>query len=448
MTEHRHDPREQAVHIITREHLNLWRIILLLERLQKDIDDEAQAPDEVLINAILDYFEHFSERVQSRPNEILLFQCLRARAPEGIPALDELEQDYLTAHDALQRLRTLLHESLDDWPRGRDPFIQAMFRFTQTLRRHVLQEERVLIPQARALLDESDWERIAQAKDQYDDPLFGERVREEFKELRHRIINMAPEHVGGLGIDHPRRLDPAPAREALLEVRGLVTSYGRIEVLHEVDLTICRGEIVSLVGANGAGKSTLLMTLSGLQPVDRGGLAYAGADLTRLPAHQRVAMGIVQVPEGRQVFRDLSVHDNLRLGAFTRKGGAEVNEDLERIYNRFPILRQKRHQLAGMLSGGQQQMLAMGRALMARPRLLLLDEPSMGLAPLIVEEIFDIIRELNGEGITVFLVEQNASQALAISDRAYVLEAGRVVLEGAGRDLLEDDKVKAAYLGI
>ncbi|WP_338081463.1 ABC transporter ATP-binding protein [Ectothiorhodospira shaposhnikovii] len=234
----------------------------------------------------------------------------------------------------------------------------------------------------------------------------------------------------------------------MLEVRGLVTSYGRIEVLHEVDLTICRGEIVSLVGANGAGKSTLLMTLSGLQPVDRGGLAYAGADLTRLPAHQRVAMGIVQVPEGRQVFRDLSVHDNLRLGAFTRKGGAEVNEDLERIYNRFPILRQKRHQLAGMLSGGQQQMLAMGRALMARPRLLLLDEPSMGLAPLIVEEIFDIIRELNGEGITVFLVEQNASQALAISDRAYVLEAGRVVLEGAGRDLLEDDKVKAAYLGI
>ncbi|WP_040404950.1 MULTISPECIES: ABC transporter ATP-binding protein [Ectothiorhodospira] len=234
----------------------------------------------------------------------------------------------------------------------------------------------------------------------------------------------------------------------MLEVRGLVTSYGRIEVLHEVDLTICRGEIVSLVGANGAGKSTLLMTLSGLQPVDRGGLTYAGADLTRLPAHRRVAMGIVQVPEGRQVFRDLSVHDNLRLGAFTRKGGAEVNEDLERIYNRFPILRQKRHQLAGMLSGGQQQMLAMGRALMARPRLLLLDEPSMGLAPLIVEEIFDIIRELNGEGITVFLVEQNASQALAISDRAYVLEAGRVVLEGAGRDLLEDDKVKAAYLGI
>ncbi|WP_338011475.1 ABC transporter ATP-binding protein [Ectothiorhodospira magna] len=241
---------------------------------------------------------------------------------------------------------------------------------------------------------------------------------------------------------------PPPPPEALLEVKGLVTAYGRIEVLHEVDLTICRGEIVSLVGANGAGKSTLLMTLSGLQPVDRGGLVYAGADLTRIPAHQRVAMGIVQVPEGRQVFRDLSVHDNLRLGAFTRKGGVEVSEDLEQVYNRFPILRQKRDQLAGMLSGGQQQMLALGRALMARPRLLLLDEPSMGLAPLIVEEIFDIIRELNGEGITVFLVEQNASQALAISDRAYVLEAGRVVLEGAGRDLLEDDKVKAAYLGI
>jgi branched-chain amino acid transport system ATP-binding protein len=161
-----------------------------------------------------------------------------------------------------------------------------------------------------------------------------------------------------------------------------------------------------------------------------------------------VAQGIIQVPEGRQVFRDMTVHDNLLMGAYTRGRGQEVEQDLERVYGRFPILRQKQRQLAGMLSGGQQQMLVMGRALMARPRLLLLDEPSMGLAPLVVEEIFDIIRELNQEGITIFLVEQNASQALAASHRGYVLEAGRVVLEGRGEDLLENEEVRAAYLGI
>ena len=219
-------------------------------------------------------------------------------------------------------------------------------------------------------------------------------------------------------------------------------------MLHDIDLRINRGEIVSLVGANGAGKSTLLMTLSGLQPATRGRLTFEGRDLTRVPADQRVAEGIVQVPEGRQVFKDLSVHDNLLLGAYTRGRSQEVMDDLDRMYAKFPILRQKRHNLAGELSGGQQQMLAMGRALMARPRLLLLDEPSMGLAPLIIEEIFDIIRELKKEGITIFLVEQNASLALALADRGYVLETGRVVIEGTGRELLSNEKVREAYLGM
>ncbi|WP_338018918.1 ABC transporter ATP-binding protein [Ectothiorhodospira haloalkaliphila] len=234
----------------------------------------------------------------------------------------------------------------------------------------------------------------------------------------------------------------------MLAIQGLVSSYGRIQVLHEVDLTIRRGEIVSLVGANGAGKSTLLMTLSGLQPVDAGRMTYEEEDLRRWPSHRRVAQGIVQVPEGRQVFRDMTVHDNLLMGAYTRGHGKEVDQDLERVYGRFPILRQKQRQLAGTLSGGQQQMLVIGRALMARPRLLLLDEPSMGLAPLVVEEIFDIIRELNQEGITIFLVEQNAAQALSVSHRGYVLEAGKVVLEGRGEELLENEQVRAAYLGI
>ncbi|MCG7200986.1 ABC transporter ATP-binding protein [Marinobacter pelagius] len=234
----------------------------------------------------------------------------------------------------------------------------------------------------------------------------------------------------------------------MLAIKGLATSYGQIEVLHDIDISINSGEIVSLVGANGAGKSTLLMSISGLQPMDRGSMVYQGKDLAKVSADQRVGDGIVQVPEGRQVFKDLSVHDNLLLGAYTRGRSQEVEDDLERMYTKFPILRQKRHNLAGELSGGQQQMLAMGRALMARPKLLLLDEPSMGLAPLIIEEIFDIIKELKKEGITIFLVEQNASQALALADRGYVLETGKVVIEGTGRELLSNEKVREAYLGM
>ncbi|MFC7294858.1 ABC transporter ATP-binding protein [Marinobacter aromaticivorans] len=234
----------------------------------------------------------------------------------------------------------------------------------------------------------------------------------------------------------------------MLTIKGLKTSYGQIEALHGIDIRINSGEIVSLVGANGAGKSTLLMTISGLQPADSGTITFEGKDLLKVGADQRVANGIVQVPEGRQVFKDLSVEDNLLLGAYTRGRSQEVEDDLDRMYEKFPILRQKRRNLAGELSGGQQQMLAMGRALMAKPRLLLLDEPSMGLAPLIIEEIFNIIKELKNEGMTIFLVEQNASQALALADRGYVLETGRVVVEGTGRDLLSNEKVREAYLGM
>ncbi|WP_227712403.1 ABC transporter ATP-binding protein [Marinobacter zhanjiangensis] len=234
----------------------------------------------------------------------------------------------------------------------------------------------------------------------------------------------------------------------MLSIEGVVSSYGQIEVLHDINLKINSGEIVSLVGANGAGKSTLLMAISGLQPLDKGQMSFEGENLNKMSVDKRVSRGIVQVPEGRQVFKDLSVRDNLRLGAYTRKQGPEVQRDLQKVYSRFPILEQKQDNLAGELSGGQQQMLAIGRALMARPRLLLLDEPSMGLAPLIVEEIFGIIRELTEEGITVFLVEQNASQALALADRGYVLETGRVVLEGTGRELLSNEKVREAYLGM
>jgi branched-chain amino acid transport system ATP-binding protein len=232
----------------------------------------------------------------------------------------------------------------------------------------------------------------------------------------------------------------------MLEVSGLKSAYGRIEVLHGLDLAVGAGEIVSLVGANGAGKTTLLRALSGVQPVTGGTLRYEGADITRLPPHGRVAAGIIQVPEGRQVFQPLSVEDNLRLGTFRRRG--DPKSDMERVFALFPILAEKRRLPAGGLSGGQQQMLAVGRAMMGAPKLLLLDEPSMGLAPVIVAQIFDVIRRLKAEGVTIFLVEQNAQAALAISDRAYVMETGRIALSGTGRELAANEEVRKAYLGI
>ncbi|MBB4286880.1 branched-chain amino acid transport system ATP-binding protein [Roseospira goensis] len=233
----------------------------------------------------------------------------------------------------------------------------------------------------------------------------------------------------------------------MLEIQGLTSHYGRIQALEGVDLTIAEGELVALVGANGAGKTTLLRCISGVQPVTGGRILFEGRDITRAAPQSRVALGICQVPEGRQVFGPLSVEDNLKLGAFRRRG-KRVADDLERMYTRFPVLKEKRKQPAGTLSGGQQQMLAICRALMAHPRLLLLDEPSMGLAPLLVGEIFNTVELLKEQGTTLFLVEQNAYAALGIADRGYVLETGGVVLSDTGAALLENARVKEAYLGL
>ena len=232
----------------------------------------------------------------------------------------------------------------------------------------------------------------------------------------------------------------------LLEAAGLTSHYGRIQALKGIDLSVRQGELLALVGANGAGKTTLLRTLSGVQPASGGTIRFGGEDITRVKAARRVSLGIAQVPEGRQVFGPLSVEDNLRLGAYTRRDG--IDADRDRVYAMFPVLKQKRREPAGTLSGGQQQMLAIGRALMARPTLLLLDEPSMGLAPLLVAEIFATIRNLKAAGTTIFLVEQNANAALAIADRGYVLETGRIVLQDSGQALLANDRVKEAYLGL
>ena len=233
----------------------------------------------------------------------------------------------------------------------------------------------------------------------------------------------------------------------MLEVEGLCSHYGRIPALRGIDLHVGEGELVALVGANGAGKTTLLRALSGVQPVSAGRVRFEGSDITAAAPDKRVRLGIVQVPEGRQVFGPLSVEDNLRLGAYLRSK-AEAALGIERVYAMFPVLKQKRREPAGTLSGGQQQMLAMGRGLMALPRLLLLDEPSMGLAPKLVDEIFACVRALKSASTTIFLVDQNARAALAVADRAYVLETGRVVLSGTGAELLEDEQVKEAYLGL
>ena len=232
----------------------------------------------------------------------------------------------------------------------------------------------------------------------------------------------------------------------MLEVSALSSHYGRIQALAGIDLKVQDGELVALVGANGAGKSTLLRAISGVQP-SSGRIIFNGKDIGATSPEARVALGIVQVREGRQVFGPLSVEDNLRLGAYTRTR-AESAEELERVYAMFPALKERRRQVAGLLSGGQQQMLAMGRGLMGKPRLLLLDEPSMGLAPRLVEEIFGTVRSLKLAGTTIFLVDQNARAALAVADRGYVLETGRVTLAGKGSELLVNNQVREAYLGM
>lgn len=234
---------------------------------------------------------------------------------------------------------------------------------------------------------------------------------------------------------------------AMLEINDIEVFYGMIQAIKGVSFQVNEGEVIALIGANGAGKTTILHCITGLIAPKKGQIIFEGQDITTTPAHKIVSMGMAHVPEGRRVFAQLTVLENLKMGAFTRKDKEEVEESLIRVYKRFPRLEERKNQMAGTLSGGEQQMLAMGRALMSQPRIILMDEPSMGLSPIFVNEIFDIIREVSQGGTTVLLVEQNAKKALSIADRAYVLETGRIVLDGKAEDLLNDDSVKKAYLG-
>ena len=234
---------------------------------------------------------------------------------------------------------------------------------------------------------------------------------------------------------------------AMLEVKGLQVYYGVIQALKDVSFEVNQGEVIALIGANGAGKTTTLHTVTGLLPAKQGSIIFEGQDITKMPAHKIVELGIAHVPEGRRVFADLTVYENLIMGAYTRKDKKEIAENLENVYKRFPRLKERKNQKAGTMSGGEQQMLAMGRALMSNPKMIVMDEPSMGLSPIFVNEIFDIIEKVSASGTTVLLVEQNAKKALSIADRAYVLETGNIVLSGDAKELMNDDSIKKAYLG-
>lgn len=234
---------------------------------------------------------------------------------------------------------------------------------------------------------------------------------------------------------------------AMLEIRNLEVYYGMIQAIKGISFDVNEGEVIALIGANGAGKTTILHTITGLLSAKTGTIHFEGQDIAKVPGHKIVSMGMAHVPEGRRVFAQLSVLQNLKMGAYTRKNKTEINETLEAIYKKFPRLEERQNQLAGTLSGGEQQMLAMGRALMSHPKIILMDEPSMGLSPIFVNEIFEIINEVSASGTTVLLVEQNAKKALSIADRAYVLETGNIVIDGKASELLEDDSIKKAYLG-
>ncbi|NJD34587.1 MAG: ATP-binding cassette domain-containing protein [Betaproteobacteria bacterium] len=436
----------QALQIISNEHRSMWQVSVVLEELCKQCADPEQKPDAELFEQILNYIEQYIERVHQPKEEAYLYRAVAERTEEGAAMIEQFRREHAQSPEIVATLRRQLHQLMKHFPQGREQFRADLESYIELLRTHIMREESELFPLARKVLTDVDWDEIDTAFADSADPSFGEESRAEFRSLLTRIVNEAPAPVG-FGLAREERKDPE-AHPVLLSVHDLSSHYGRIEALRGVTIEVRQGQLVALVGANGAGKTTLLRAISGVQKVSGGAINFAGQDITHARPEQRVRLGICQVPEGRQVFGPLTVEDNLRLGAYTRSDKEAIQEDIEQMYALFPILKQKFRQAAGTLSGGQQQMLAMARALMGRPKLLLLDEPSMGLAPLLIQEIFNVIIRLREQGKTVFLVEQNAQQALSIADYAYVIETGQTVLEGPGSELLVNEQVKSAYLGI
>ena len=437
----------ESLRIITEEHQNLWRIATTIDLVADEM--AAGGPvDSAFFTSIFDYIEQFMDGCHHAKEDEHLFPVLRRRSAEAAAVLDRLQAEHRNGPEVLKALRLQLAATAAG-ESANAGFAAALRTYTQSLKAHIRTEEKDAMPLARELLTVEDWDEIDEVFLDNDDPLFGEQARAEFRQLFHRIASLAPESVG-LGAHSAGELQPGASKapgDTLLKVAGLESCYGRIKALKGIDLEVKKGELVALVGANGAGKTTFLRTLSGVQPMSAGRITFDGEDISRLRADLRMRRGICQSPEGRQVFGPLSIEDNLRLGAYTQPKG-QVAGDMEKVFAMFPILKEKRALPAGTLSGGQQQMLAIGRALMGRPKLLLLDEPSMGLAPLLVQEVFNVVKALKEQGMTILLVEQNAFAALAIADRGYVLETGSVTLTGTGQELISNEQVRAAYLGM
>lgn len=436
-----------ALEIIQEEHRNLWRIARTIDLVIDELQAGTQV-DAAFFYALFDYIQEFMDGCHHAKEDLYLFKAMRLRAPDEVASvLDALEAEHMNGPSHLLAMRQLLEHGQ---PTTQPEFVIALRQYIDNLKQHVTTEETKAFSLAKKYLLPEDWAEILVAFSNNQDPLFGEDARTEYRELHHRIVSLAPDSIG-LGATQAggfRHLAAsAPSQKPLLQVTDLESSYGRIQALKGISLEVYKGELVSLVGANGAGKTTFLRTLSGIQPMSGGIIQFAGQDISRLPADRRVQAGICHSPEGRQVFGPLSIEDNLLLGAYLRAKD-KISRDLDRIYEMFPILHEKRHLPAGTLSGGQQQMLAISRALMGGPKLLLLDEPSMGLAPLLVDEVFNVIQTLKSQGITILLVEQNAFSALGISDRAYVLETGNIVLSGTGKEMISNEQVRAAYLGM
>jgi branched-chain amino acid transport system ATP-binding protein len=434
----------EALSIIKDEHRNLWRIAITVEQVIAEMERDRKV-EEAFLTSVLDYFEHFMDGCHHRKEDEHLFRVLRQRSDAAAPLLDRLQAEHRNGPQNLAALR----RQLADTVAGRDTIgglAEAFRLYLNDQKAHIKSEERDIYGLASEVLTSADWAEIDAAFLDNDDPVFGSAARAEFRELFHKVASLAPVSVG-LGASSAGELQSAASQpDMLLSVSNLESSYGRIKALKGISIEVRRGETVALVGANGAGKTTFLRSLSGVQPMS-GRIVFDGEDISKLRADMRMRRGICQSPEGRQVFGPLSIEDNLRLGAYTQPK-SQVEGDLEKIYAMFPILKEKRKLPAGTLSGGQQQMLAIGRALMGRPKLLLLDEPSMGLAPLLVEEVFNVVKALKAQGMSIILAEQNAFSALALADRGYVLETGSVTLTGTGRELIEDEQVRAAYLGM
>lgn len=437
----------QALHIIGEHHANLSRLATTIDFVAEEIEGGSKV-DPAFFQSLFDYIEQFVNHCHPLKESDCLLRALRLRSLDAAAILDPLQEEHRNGQEILRALRGQTMEAASG-QLASSAFAAALRIYTTGLRSHIRTEGKFAMPLARKVLTAEDWAQIDRAFLANDDPLVGDKVKAQFPELFHRMAHLATESVGAGGQTASRLQASTPPVEpdVLLRVLEMESCYGRIKALKGINLEVRRGETVALVGANGAGKTTFLRAISGVQPMSAGSIDFDGEDISKVRSDMRMRRGICQSPEGRQVFGPLSIEDNLRLGAYTQPKH-QVKGDLDMVFSMFPILKEKRLLPAGTLSGGQQQMLAIGRALMGRPKLLLLDEPSMGLAPLMVRDVFNVIKTLKDQGMTILLVEQNAFAALAIADRGYVLETGNITLTGTGRELTSNEQVRAAYLGM